>query len=416
MVSNLYPPIQVGGYEARCAVTARWLARENDVCVLTSRRGRRKLEKESHVLRQLPLLPEDWRGTICAPFASFYAARLMRRLLRRFSPDLVFVWNASLIPRAAVWAACDAGYSVAFSLADPWLGRFVEGDQFLRYLGGRGRGAHRVWGSLVKLMNRLPGLRIEPNGVRHASIVWNSEALRAMTPIPPGIAPVLERMIHPATEHEKLFSSIERVPSPTPTIVFVGRLESQKAPDVAVRALALLRDRYDIDGRLVIVGSGESATVRALERLVAKLDLKDRVAMRGQLPPQGVAEVLAGAHALVVPSRWQEPFGLVCLEGALARVPVVASLSGGMPEMLESESEALFFPIDDVDACAAALARTLSDEAATAERVRAAFERAAEYSMQRYRAQYDAFVADAVSAAEPLGASPSYGASGRALA
>lgn len=340
----------------------------------------------------------------------------MRRLLRRYSPDLVFVWNASNIPRAAVCVACDAGYAVAFSIADPWFGLFVEGDQFLRYLSGRDRGGHRVWGSIVKLTNRLPGLRIEPNAVRHASIVWNSEALRRMTPIPASIAPVLERMIYPATQHEELFSTIERVPSPTPTIAFVGRLEWQKAPDVAVRAVALLRDRHGIDGRLVIVGSGDSATVRALERLVAKLDMEDRVAMRGQLPPEGVAEVLAGAHALVVPSRWQEPFGLVCLEGALARVPVVASRSGGMPEMLESESEALFFGIDDVDACAAALARTLTDQPATAERIGAAFKRAGAYSMQRYREQYDAFVADAVNAAEPLGASPSYGASGRALA
>ena len=418
VVSNLYPPIQVGGYELRCAVTARWLAREHDVCVLTSRRGRGKLESESHVLRQLPLLPGDWRGTLRAPFASLYAARLMRRLVRRFSPDLVFVWNASRIPRAAVYAAWDAGCSVAFSVADPWFGGFVEGDQFLRYLGGRDRGLHRAWGSIVRLSNRMPGLRVKPDAVRHASIVWNSEALRRMTPIPPSIAPLLERMIYPATQHEGLLSSIERVPSPTPTIAFVGRLEWQKAPDVAVRAVALLRDRHGIDARLVIVGSGDSAPMRELERLVAELGMEDRVSMRGQLAPQGVAEVLASAHALLVPSRWQEPFGLVCLEGALARTPVVAALSGGMPEMLEAGSEALFFPIDDVDACAAALAVTLTDEAATAERVRAAFKRAGTYSMERYRAQYDAFVADAVavSSPEPLGASARYGASGRALA
>jgi glycogen synthase len=402
VVSNLYPPIQVGGYELRCADAVQWLAREHEVLVLTSRRGRRSLGRESDVLRELPLLPEDWRGTVFAPFASLYAVRAMRRVARRLRPDLIFVWNASQIPRAAVCIASDSGCSVAFSVADPWFGAFVEGDQFLRYLVSRERGVRRAWASVVKLMNRLPGLRIDPNTARPASIAWNSEALRRMTPIPPNIVSVLERVIYPATDCEDLFLSIERAPSRSPTIAFVGRLERQKAPDVAVRAVALLRDRHGIDSRLVIVGSGDSATVRALEQLVVALGMEDRVEMRGQLSPPAVAQVLAGAHALVVPSRWQEPFGLVCLEGALARVPVVASLSGGMPEMLESESEALFFPIDDVDACAAALARTLTDEAGAAERVRAAFKRAGTYSMQRHNAGYDAFVADAVSAGGPM--------------
>jgi glycogen(starch) synthase len=395
VVSNLYPPIQVGGCELRCASTVQWLAREHEVLVLTSKRGRRSLGPESDVLRELPLLPEDWRGTLCAPVASLYAVRAMRRLVRRLRPDLIFVWNASQIPRAAICVASDLGCSVAFSVADPWFGAFVEGDQFLRYLVSRERGVRRVWASVVKLTNRLSGLRIDPNTARPASIAWNSEALRRMTPIPPNVMPVLERVIYPATAHEELLARIERVPSPSPTIAFVGRLERQKAPDVAVRAVALLRDCHGIDSRLVIAGTGDSVTIHALEQLAVALGVEDRVEMRGQLSPPAVAQLLAGARALVVPSRWQEPFGLVCLEGALARVPVVASLSGGMPEMLESESEALFFPIDDVDACAAALAQTLTDEAATAERVRAAFTRAGTYSRQRHNAEYDAFVADA---------------------
>jgi glycosyltransferase involved in cell wall biosynthesis len=407
-ISNLYPPLHVGGYEQRCAVTARWLAREHEVLVLTSRHRRRSLAKQREVLRRLPLLPDDWRGTLCAPFASLYAGLLVRRLLRRLQPDLVFVWNASRIPRAALCAAAELGSAMAFSVADPWFGTFVEGDQFLRYLvrSGRVRAARRAWGWVARLVNRLPGLRIDPAAVHRAAIVWNSQALRGMAPPPPSIMPVLERVIHPATDHEQLLRGVERAPSPRTTIAFVGRLENQKAPDVAVRALALLRERHGIEARLVIAGSGDGATVRSLQQLSSALGLEDRVELRGRLSPEEVADVLAGADALVVPSRWQEPFGLVCLEGALARVPVVASLSGGMPEMLASEREALFFPIDDVEECAAALARTLTDEMGTKERVRAAFERAASYSMHHHNAEYEAFVSDAVSALARAAGSP----------
>lgn len=408
VISNLYPPVAVGGYEVRCAHTVEWLCRRHEVQVLTSSRRRGMLQADSRVLRELPFLDEGVRGTLRAPFASLRAVRVVRRALRNHRPDLVFVWNASHIPRAAVLAAQAWGKPVAFSVADPWLGVFVEGDQFLRYLapGSHDHGLRGAWAHIVRLINRLPGLRIELDVPRPASIVWNSEALREMTPVPPCISPVLERVIHPATQHEELFSSLERSPASTPTVAFVGRLEPEKAPDVACRAIALLRDRHGLDCRLVLVGTGDAATLALLEQLIDDLSIGDRVEIRGSLPASGVAEVLASAHALVVPSRWQEPFGLVCLEAALARVPVVASMSGGMPEMFRSETEALFFPIDDSEACADALARTFTDRAVTEARVRAAHDRAATYSLARYREDYEAFVEDAVSAGAAVG---SYG-------
>ena len=106
--------------------------------------------------------------------------------------------------------------------------------------------------------------------------------------------------------------------------------------------------------------------------------------------------MLSGASALVVPSTWQEPSGGVCLEGGLARVPVVASRSGGMPEGLREEEHALYFPIGDADACAGALARVLTDTAETEARTARAFERARRFSFDNYMAQIDAFLAAVV--------------------
>ncbi len=405
VISNLYPPVAVGGYEVRCAHTVDWLARRHEVLVLTSSRRRRALDADPGVLRELPFLPEGPLGTLRAPFAAWHAVRAMRRALRRHRPDLVFVWNASHIPRAAVLEAQVWGGPLAFSLADPWLGRFVEGDQFLRYLapGARHRALRAAWACVARLFNRLPGLRLDFHTRRPASIVWNSEALRDMTAVPSCISPVLERVIHPATRHEALFASVKRVPATTPTVAFVGRLESEKAPDTACRAIALLRDHHGLDCRLVLIGEGDTAARRELDELVEDLAIADHVEFRGSLPPDGVAGVLASAHALVVPSRWQEPFGLVCLEAALARVPLVASMSGGMPEMFAPEQEALFFPIDDAAACAQAIARTLTDRAATDARVQAARIRADTYSLARYREEYDRFVEDAVGAVEVRG-------------
>jgi glycosyltransferase involved in cell wall biosynthesis len=405
-ISNLYPPLAVGGYETRCAHTMRWLARSHEVVVLTSRKGRRGLAAEANVLRQLPFVPESRAGVLLAPLASWRAARVVRRAIRARRPDLVFVWNSSHVPRASVRAAQAAGVPVAFSLADPWLGAFAQGDLFLRYVVGDARGRRRAWSRLARLIDRLPGLRVDLDTPYPASLVWNSQALRELTDVPACVRPVLERVIHPASENERVFAQIERSPADTPTIAFVGRLESEKAPDVAVRALGLLRDRHQIDARLVMMGGGESGFCRELEGLVARLGLGERVELRGRLAPEGVAAGLARAHAIVVPSRWQEPFGLVCLEAALARVPVVASRSGGMPEMLSAAEEALFFEIDDVDGCAAALAQTLSDPVAAGLRAERAYARVQENSLARYREAYEKFVQDALSAGRAASIQP----------
>lgn len=411
VVSNLYPPVAVGGYEKRCAHTVQWLARSHEVLVLTSRHGRGAVGREQHVVRELPFLSHSVSGALRAPLASLQAARTMRRLLREYRPDLVFVWNAAQIPRAVVAIAYEARCAVAFSVADPWLSAFVEGDQFLRHLEPGDRGPRRVWAALLRLLNRLPLLHVDLCKRRPVAIAWNSQALREMTTIPACLEPVLERVIHPASRNEELFAAIERAPAPAALVAFVGRIESEKAPDVACRAVALLGERHGIQARLVFAGTGTEEALRELRGLVSELGIEQRVELRGSLDPEGVAELLAQAHALVVPSRWQEPFGLVALEGALARVPIVASASGGMPEMLLAEEEALFFVIDDVEACAAALARTLEDPGTTAERVARAYTRARTYSLERYRADYEAFVEEALAApaqsiSRPLGSTP----------
>ena len=91
-----------------------------------------------------------------------------------------------------------------------------------------------------------------------------------------------------------------------------------------------------------------------LERLARELELEDRVKPLGQISQPEVAQLMSRASAIVVPSTWEEPSGGICLEAGLARLPVVAARSGGMPEGLLEEEHALYFPIRDHEACAAA--------------------------------------------------------------
>ena len=90
---------------------------------------------------------------------------------------------------------------------------------------------------------------------------------------------------------------------------------------------------------------------------------------------------------------------MVSIEAAAAGVPVVASLSGGLPEGLRPDTEALYFPIGDPQACATAIASVLANTGETAARVQRARARAAEFSFDRYLDQMAGFIDAAVAPA-----------------
>ena len=95
--------------------------------------------------------------------------------------------------------------------------------------------------------------------------------------------------------------------------------------------------------------------------LAAELGIDDRFSYHGPLDAPGLKGFFSGLHALVVPSVWEEPAGLVLVEGALAGVPLVASRVGGIPEIVRDPEEALLVPPGDPAALAAALRRTLTE-------------------------------------------------------
>lgn len=399
-VSNLYPPIVEGGYEARCAATVESLRETHEVQVLTSIRGRDSCPPDPSVRRELPFLPHGKRSIIRAPIAAAKGIDVMRTAIADFEPDLIFVWNGSGIPHSALRVAELSGVPMAYSVGEHWLGRMYTDDAYVRCLLPGERGLHAVWGRIPRLLNRLPALQVDPLTPARAAICWNSEATRRICGLPGTLKPTLETTIYPGIPEPERWMSLERRPSEQPTIAFVGRVEAAKGPDVAYRALAVLRAEHGIDARLVLAGACKPAMREALDRLADELGISEHVELLGPVDRAGVGKLLEEAHALVVPSTWEEPFGLVLLEGALARVPVVAARSGGMPEALR-EHEARFFPIADHVACAEALAASLDHSSNSESRVDAAYRRAQQLSFDRYIAEMGQFVSDAHASFSP---------------
>jgi glycosyltransferase involved in cell wall biosynthesis len=141
-------------------------------------------------------------------------------------------------------------------------------------------------------------------------------------------------------------------------LIFVGRLVYDKGLDLLFHALARLRAR-GCTPRLTVVGNGPEEP--GLRDLSTRLDLDAQISFAGRQVGAELAALLNRHRIMVVPSRWQEPFGLVALEGmACGCVPLVARC-GGLPDAVGDAG--VTFQHEDVDDEAAVIERLLSSEA-----------------------------------------------------
>lgn len=114
-------------------------------------------------------------------------------------------------------------------------------------------------------------------------------------------------------------------------LVNVARFVRDKGQDVLVRALRQAIDAGALTLRLFLVGETSGAWYKEIRTLVSELDLGDRVVFLGHR--EDVARVLAAMDLFVLPSR-REALSLAILEAFAAKVPVIASATGGIPELV----------------------------------------------------------------------------------
>ena len=107
-------------------------------------------------------------------------------------------------------------------------------------------------------------------------------------------------------------------------ILYVGRMESIKRPDLAVRAMM----HVDRPIRLVMVGDGTQR--RRSEALAEELELSDRIQFAGTVGEEALVELYSGALAVVY-TPFDEDYGYVTLESFLARKAVITTPDSGGP-------------------------------------------------------------------------------------
>ena len=229
-----------------------------------------------------------------------------------------------------------------------------------------GQNAREIWGvplvasfhtlGKVKNYSLSRGERPEPPDRLSGEerVIAEADRLVAATPVEASqlvglyrAQPDRIRVVPPGVDHELFFPrDRERAKArlhltDVRLLLFVGRLQAHKGPDVAVRALAeaVARDPAATgDVVLAIVGgpsgTGHGAEVARLMDLASALGVGERVILFLPQPQTRLADFYAAAETVLVPSR-SESFGLVALEAQASGTPVVASAVGGLRYVVE---------------------------------------------------------------------------------
>ncbi|HOQ29028.1 MAG TPA: glycosyltransferase family 4 protein [Armatimonadota bacterium] len=281
-----------------------------------------------------------------APGADLRALWLLVRCLRRSRPDVVHTHSskAGILGRAA---AVLAGVPVIVHSphAFPFQMRVGRARRAL-YLALE-RAAARKTTCLVAVSNAERDLAVSIAGYpeKRAVVIENGVD-------PEGGAP--------PEEGEALRQELGIAPE-TPVVLFVGRLVEQKAPDVLVRAAALVLARHP-DALFLLAGAGPH--FETVQRQVARWLAEgppginpERVRLLGHR--QDIERFYAAAQIFVLPSRW-EGLPYAPLEAMRAGIPVVASDLPPLREMVVHQQTGLLVPPDDPEALAGALSSLLS--------------------------------------------------------
>jgi glycosyltransferase involved in cell wall biosynthesis len=144
--------------------------------------------------------------------------------------------------------------------------------------------------------------------------------------------------------------------------MFIGRLSWCKAPDIAVEASRMAGVDLAIAGTL----HDEPANPPGWNERVAHLLSRPGIRRIGVVRGERKLTLIGGARALLMPLRWEEPFGLVMIEAMLCGTPVIAFKRGAAPEIVDDGVTG--FLVDDVGQMADALRRVGRLDRATCRR------------------------------------------------
>lgn len=413
IVSNLFPPFYVGGFEIRCEQVSRALAaRGHEVSVLTSHHGAKgsKVEDNGITVHRILDLYQPFANKGSKETLPFKLDRLSRwmttrrnyrtalKLLRTERPDLVFAWSQSRLSLGAAWAAHDLYIPLAWTFGDANIAQYRPApfrknvSKLRAYLFDMFIAPHTTWQGLnfayIHCVSEFTKARLISGGLpaKDARVIYRGIPLQKFPPKEP-----LGELHSPAR------------------ILYVGQVQRSKGVHTVIEAAQRLNaDSAAPVVAVTIVGEGNNNYKEELRKLAESGTTP--VEFLGKVGHDEIANFYRAHDLFVFPSTAssREGFGATALEAMASGLPVLGTSQGGMAELFVDEENALIFPAEQPDVLAEKLNRLIHDDVLRVSIARHARDRIeVEFNLDRYIDDIERFVMDAAAQFKPSSTKPS---------
>jgi glycosyltransferase involved in cell wall biosynthesis len=359
VLSNMYPPHHLGGYELSCRdVTERLRARGHEPTILTTTFRLPDVadpprDRELGIRRRLAWYWDDHVLLKPPVFRRLQIERdnqrAMRDAMRDARPEVAFVWHMGAMSLGLLTTLAEQGVPTVFVVCDDWLVYGPNLDPWTKLFLGRPR-----TGRVVRRLTGVPTTLADLGA--HAVFCFVSEATKHAAEQASVWKPRISTVVYSGIDRRDFPAAPPMARPWRWRLLSVGRLDERKGIHVAVEALTHLPQ----EATLEILGRGDAAYERRLRALADELGLSSRV-LFGSADRERLRDRYAAADVVVFPTLWDEPFGLVPLEAMACRTPVVATGTGGSGEFLHHEANCLLIPQRDAAELAAAVRRLEAD-------------------------------------------------------
>lgn len=357
MVSNLYPPYVLGGAELYVQQIAKKLSAKHDISIITTAPfgtdnasvSNLEVKGKETIYRFYPLnlysaYNYALKPTFIKPIWHLFDVWnphvyiFVKEVLKREMPEVVHVHNFKGMSASVFSAANDLGIPIIHTVHD-----------------------YDLICPKTTMLTRTNASCVTPHSLCRI-YRWLSKRIALTAVIAPsdfmlktlssyGMFPDVPKIMLPLGIEE--CEPVARVGKGTFDILYVGRLGKHKGVDTLIEAVKGLDLR---NARLHIVGQGSDR--KRLER-VAHDD--SRIIIYGFLAPDKLRKLYSIADVAVVPSIYNEPFGLVIPEYFWHGIPVLGSRAGAIPELINDGFNGFLFPPGDVEALKVLLETLSSD-------------------------------------------------------
>jgi len=279
--------------------------------------------------------------------------QVFERVIQQYDPDIIFIWGMWNLPHSLpAFAEARYPHKVVYRFATYWPTLPSQHEFYWRTPGRNwySRLPKQILGH-VALAMLAKETQKTPLRFRHAICV--SVATRNVL-VEAGVPVSHARIIYTGMDVKRYLNSGAQHwlhdKDPNLNLLYAGRIYPEKGIDTLIDAMInLIYGQGKRNIRLNLAGSGSVDYENHLRQLVKQAELTEYVSFLGWVPPEEMPGLLHKFDVLLLPSIWPEPFSRAVLEGMISGLVVVATRTGGTPEIIsDGENGLLFMPNDPV--------------------------------------------------------------------